>query len=85
MRGSFDRPASPALLANNCAPEASVAAGNVDALDWYRAWKCFDLLTGCAVFSVGYDRALGGSPEANNVGSWSEGRAVVQPTITDAA
>lgn len=78
-----DRSGNPPLIADHYAPLASSNDGDVDALDWYGTWKFFDLLSDCAFLNLRCSEALGGSGVAYDMGRWSDGTPVSQPTITD--
>jgi dienelactone hydrolase len=73
---------SPPLIADHYVPIAS-SVDPPNALDWYGAWKLFDLLTDCAFSGIGCANALGGSTAQLDMGRWSDGRPVTPPTITD--
>lgn len=78
-----DHTGRPALIADHYAPLASGTDDTVDTLDWYGTWKFFDLLTDCTFLTLNCTDALNGSVAAYNMGRWSDGRSVAQPTITD--
>lgn len=57
----------------------------VDAADRYGIWKLSEALFACAFEGTWCDHALGNTPEQRFMGTWSDGVAVAQLTVVDAA
>jgi hypothetical protein len=73
----------PPLRADHALAQTGGPRGTINALDWYGTWKLFDLLLACAHAGEGCERAMGGSASQTEMGTWSDGTAVVAPLIGD--
>jgi acetyl esterase/lipase len=71
----------PPLVAGHLAPNA--LPGLTNALHWYGFWKWFDALTDAAFYGKNREYALGNTPQQRFMGTWSDGQAVIEPTVTD--
>lgn len=76
----------PALAADHFVPTAYIARGGAiraDAYD-YALWRWFDALTDAAFYDGRHrEHALGNTAEQRAMGQWSDGKAVLEPTVTD--
>ena len=70
-----------ALLATDYA--ATVAAGALDAFDWYGTWKFLDALMSCSFAGKDCVYATGNTPQQRFMGKWSDGVPVTAAQVTD--
>jgi hypothetical protein len=68
---------SPALVSDHFAPNEGV-----DALDWYGFWKLGDALRDCGFLGTACSTALGNTAAQRDMGTWSDGVAVVPLQVT---
>jgi pimeloyl-ACP methyl ester carboxylesterase len=73
----------PDLIADHFAPLSRLNGSGIDALDWYGLWKWMDALSDAAFYGLNRESALGGTPEQQFMGLWSDGQPVAAPEITD--
>jgi len=78
-----DRYGEPDLVADHLFAQGDGFGGEVDALDWYGAWRPLDSLIACADEGVMCEVALGTDADALGMGEWSDGRPVALPVVVD--
>lgn len=77
-----DNHGAPPLAAGHMAPTSEGGAQN--ALHWFGYWKWLDGLTDAAFYDKNRNYALGNTIEQRYMGRWSDGKAVVEPRVTEA-
>lgn len=78
-----DRHGEPALVADHLFAQSDGFGSEVDALDWYGAWRPLDSLIACAEEGALCDVALGANAAAFGMGAWSDGTPVTLPVVVD--
>ncbi|MEM9019313.1 MAG: alpha/beta hydrolase fold domain-containing protein [Planctomycetota bacterium] len=81
-----DRHGRPALVADHFIPASRIIPGgrvDADALDYYGLWKPFDALMDAAFHGRNREYALGNTPEQRYMGTWSDGKPVIEMVVTD--
>jgi acetyl esterase/lipase len=77
----------PALVADHFVPVttailfAGIAAGGLNAFDWYGTWKWGDALMSCRFAQQDCQDATGNTPEQRFLGAWSDGTPVTEAQV----
>ena len=78
-----DRHGEPALITDHTFPSNGDGAADVNALDWYGAFKWLDGLMACAADESTCEATMNGGAIELDMGAWSDGEPVNPPLLVE--